>query len=215
VARWAPEIPGLRTTLRKPFALVGLVLGNDPHRDGLQALETRRGLEMRALLAAVQGHPALGTVALEVRAAGKGRSAVVTPGGDNRLHQARQPGPGDVDGGARASRTLFRLARAVLAAGVHVAPLFVFTIVFHGRIHDLLRGSVSVLDQWACFTTTRPASDRFEPAHSREAGRTQLTAKVRRDCAGSRCAGERQVRKPARTNYTLPHRFNEYQGPKG
>jgi hypothetical protein len=44
------------------LARIRLILARDAHRDRLQALKASGRLEVRALLAAVQGHSALGTL---------------------------------------------------------------------------------------------------------------------------------------------------------
>lgn len=159
-------VTGYGHARREPLALVRLVLRCDPHRDRFQALEPRRGFEVRALLAAVERLSALGTVALEVRVGRQRRGTVITPGRDDRLHQARKPGPGDVKRWTRALRPLFGSPAAIFAVGVHVAPLSVLPIVFHRRIHDLLWGSFI---QWACSPAIRPAAELFRLTHPCEA----------------------------------------------
>src|SRR5450432_3863744 len=76
-------------------ALVGFVLQGNAHRDGLEALETGGGLEVGALLAAVQLGIALRARSAEVRTGWNGRRAVVAPGRGNVLHEAGKPGAGN------------------------------------------------------------------------------------------------------------------------
>jgi len=60
------SFPGHGETRLEQRTLVGLILRDDPHRHRLQTLEARGGLEIRALLAAMQSRTALRALALEV-----------------------------------------------------------------------------------------------------------------------------------------------------
>lgn len=74
---------------RKEGTLVSLVFVGDAYRNGLQALKTNGGLEVRALFAAVQLGVALGTSAGEVDSRRECGGAVVTAGRGHVLHQTR------------------------------------------------------------------------------------------------------------------------------
>src|ERR1700674_211847 len=73
------------------LAGVGLVLRRNSHWHRLQALEPRRGLKMRALLATMQGGRALRTVPLKVDIGRQRGRATVAAGRRDRLHHPRQP----------------------------------------------------------------------------------------------------------------------------
>ncbi len=85
-------------TRLKEITFVGRVLGRNAHRHGLQTLEARGRLEIRALLAAMQSHAALGTGAFEICVRSQRRGAVVTSGRRHRLHQPREARTRYVDG---------------------------------------------------------------------------------------------------------------------
>jgi len=118
--------------------LVGFVLHGDAHRDRLQALEARRGIEVRALLAAVQRGAAFRAVAAVIGSVGKLRGAVVATGGGHGLDQAGKPRAGYIDGrtGARLPGPVvaISLGSVVRAVGVLVAPLFISAITIHGEV---------------------------------------------------------------------------------
>src|SRR5580704_15417316 len=102
-------IAGHRDAGLKQFAFIGLVLGRDAHRDGLQALKTRRGFEVGALLAAVQRHMALGTL-LEVEAFAQHGGTVVAARSGYRLNHPRQTRARDVQGRAWTLRARARFS---------------------------------------------------------------------------------------------------------
>ena len=93
----------------KQLAIVRLVLEGNPYRDGLQTLETRRRLEVRALLAAVQRIVTLGTLASKIDIGRQHGRAVVAARGGYRLYHSGQPRPRDIDrrlGALRRTRTI-------------------------------------------------------------------------------------------------------------
>ena len=65
---------------------VGLILYGDPYWYRLEALKAGGGFKVRALLAAVQRHPALGTIAAEVDVGRQRRRAIEAAGRCHRLH---------------------------------------------------------------------------------------------------------------------------------
>ena len=118
------------------LAFVGLVFHRDPHRNRLQALEPRRRLEMRALLAAMQRRAALGTVPSEIDVARKRGGTVKATRRRYALYHPRQARPGNVNRRAWTLRawTLFAALPAVsgiIAAGVLIAALPVLTFAFY------------------------------------------------------------------------------------
>ena len=119
-------------------ALVGFVLQRNPYRNRLQALETRGGFEVGALLAAVQRSAAFRAVAGEIGAGGKLRRAVEAARRRDCLHQAWQPGTSDVNGWTWALLSgpfvAVTLGFEIRALGIHIAPLFVLAIAIHGEI---------------------------------------------------------------------------------
>jgi hypothetical protein len=80
--------------------LVGLVLHRDPYRYWFQALEARGGLKIRTLLAAVQSDAALRAFAFEVDIGKKSGGTIETSCRGHRLHHARKPRSGDIEGRA-------------------------------------------------------------------------------------------------------------------
>jgi hypothetical protein len=117
-------------------ALIRLVFARNPRRNRFETLESRGGLKMSALLATVQGCVTFRTVPLKVHSGREGCGAVVTPCGDNGLHQTRQTRSGDVK-----RRTRPRLPGAIVAAshavkisaGILVPRCPVLSLVIHGR----------------------------------------------------------------------------------
>lgn len=117
---------------------VGLVLRGDSYRYRFQALEPRGRLKIRALLAAVQGRAAFGAFAFEIDIGKKRGGAVETSCRGHRLHHARKPRSGDVEGragtlGLGAILSPWPVGE-IAAAGVLVAVLTVLTFAFH-KLH--------------------------------------------------------------------------------
>ena len=129
--------------------LVGLVLERYPHRNRLQALETGGGLEVGTLLATVQGGSAFRAVAAVGGSVGKLRGAVVTSGGGNGLHQARQARAGYIEGRTRAGLAgpvaSVSIGSWVRAVGVLIASLSVLAITIHGKLGLLLESFARVV----------------------------------------------------------------------
>lgn len=92
---------------------------------------------MGALLAAMQGGAALGTIAPKVGVRLKHRGAVVASGRGHALHQPGQPRSGHVEGkpGSRLPGALLRPASVAgtVPLAIHVAALSVFAITIHGQ----------------------------------------------------------------------------------
>jgi hypothetical protein len=129
-------ISGYRHTSLEQLAGIGLILRGDALGNRLQALEARGRLKERALLAAMQRDSALGTVGREIRPRHQHGRAVETAGGRHCLHHPRQSRTGHIQGGAwtlRGARAILPPGPGkVIAAGVHVAALLIFTVVaFH------------------------------------------------------------------------------------
>ncbi len=88
---------------RKQIAQIRLVLQRNANGDRLIALEARGGLEVRALLAAMERRSAFGALAIErSRVREQRRRAVVTARGCHCLNEARQARSGDIERWARA-----------------------------------------------------------------------------------------------------------------
>jgi hypothetical protein len=121
----------------KQFTLVDKVLARDASRDGLQTLKASGRFEMRALLAAVQRRIAFRAIRFEIDTRGQRGGAVEAPGRRHGLHQAREAGACDVDGGpwpllAWLLLLLLRITAPVLrVAGLVVATLSILTISVH------------------------------------------------------------------------------------
>ena len=125
-----------RETRLEQRTLIGLVLHRDAYRYRLQALETSGRLKIRALLAAVQSRAALRAFAFEVDIGKKRGGAIETSCRRHRLHHARKPRAGDIDGrawtlGAWAFLAPFAFVGKIAAARVLVAVLTVLTFAFH------------------------------------------------------------------------------------
>lgn len=123
---------------REPFALVRLILDGDPDRYGFQALKPGRRLKMRALLAAMQCHSALGAIAHEVDGLGKSRRAIEATRSDHILHKSREFGPRHIKRQFRALwammlRSVGPEGTRLSPVGIHVAVLPVFAISVHCR----------------------------------------------------------------------------------
>lgn len=131
----------------KRCALVGLVFHRDTHGYRLKALKSRRGLKVRALLAAVQRCIALRASPVEIDTRRQRRRTIKTARGRNRLHEPRQARASYVN---RQFRT--RLAWAVVApeapfgpVRIHVAVLSILTVAVHGGFDTpQLQGRVRV-----------------------------------------------------------------------
>jgi len=118
--------------------LVGLVLHRDPYRYWFQALEARGRLKIRTLLAAVQSDAALGAFTFEIDIGEEGGGAIETSCRRYRLHHARKPRSGNIDGrawtlGLGALITPLPVGK-ITAARVLIAVLTVLSFAFH-KLH--------------------------------------------------------------------------------
>src|SRR5579883_2907809 len=127
-------IAGYGDARLKESAIVSRVFRRYAHRHRLQTLEARGRFEVRALLAAMQRNPALGTIPAPVNVGRKrGRAVVASRRGDG-LHHARQARAGYINRrlGTLRTRTFITPAiSGILAAGVHIAALPVLAFAFH------------------------------------------------------------------------------------
>lgn len=119
------------------LALVACILGRDPNRDGLQALEAGGWLEMRALLAAMQVGVTFRTRAFEIDSLRERSGAIPTTRRGYRLNHAGKAGPSDIDRGTRAlrTRTVVPASKALVLVpvAIHVAVGLILTVAVHGR----------------------------------------------------------------------------------
>jgi hypothetical protein len=103
-----------------------------------------------ALLAAMQRHTALRTIAIEIGSRGELSGAIEASCRGNSLNQARKPRAGHINGWARAllsgSFVAIALGFKIRTLGVHVPPLFVPAITIHGEV------SYSLKLFWAWFS---------------------------------------------------------------
>ena len=130
------RIPSDGDARLEQIAVVGLVLRRNAYRYWFQALEARRGLEVRALLTTMQRGSALRTISPPIDVGGQRRRAVVAARRRHRLYHPRQPRTGDIDRRTWTLRTRALLAprsavSGILAARVHIAALPVLAIAFH------------------------------------------------------------------------------------
>jgi len=120
----------------KQSAIVGLILDDNAHGDGLDALETRRRLKIRALLAAVQRGVALGAFRRKLGACQKSGGTIEAAGGGYGLHQAREARAGDIERRTRAGWTRTFVTAVIVAPGevavcFLIAALLVLAISVH------------------------------------------------------------------------------------
>jgi hypothetical protein len=129
-------VPRHGDSRRERTAVVVLILRGDANQNRLEALETGGRLKVGALLATVQRYIAFRAVAREIDSFGQGRGAVVTARRSHVLDEARQPGAGHVNGGARPLRlgTVIAAKAFGIAVCIHVTVLSVLAIAVHGEI---------------------------------------------------------------------------------
>ena len=117
-------------------AIVGLILHDNAHGDGLDALEARRGLKVRALLAAVEGGVALGALRGKLGTRHQSGGTIETARGGYGLHQSREARTGDIQRRARTGWTGTFIAVVVIVSGevavrFLIAALLVLAISVH------------------------------------------------------------------------------------
>jgi len=115
----------------KQGAIVVLVLDRDAHRDGLHALEARRGFKEGALLAAMQFGIAFRAIAGEIGVGGERRRAVEAARRSHVLNQTGKPRAGYIQGRTRAVGFGPVIAKTAVTVGIHIPVLFILAIAVH------------------------------------------------------------------------------------
>jgi hypothetical protein len=126
-------VAGHSHSWREQTALIPRVLHRDTFRDGLQTLEARGWLKMRALLTAMQRRAALRAVSSKVRVSRQGHRATVTARSDHTLNEARELWACDVEGWSWALLLGAVGPIRVISFGLLVPPLFISAISVHRR----------------------------------------------------------------------------------